>query len=204
MRNSIFRAMNKTMVCDPFPCCGMTRPGVQILTPPPPDAKRTAFTTSDVAGSIFQMAQVEKGPPWLVPRLNASFPYLNNSRAASYAMHLSNIENANLTLEDSGENTVAFKYKFQDFQGETSVLAGSTPPALLETRCQQYVTTSQDMAGPLITTNLTAYLMNEYSYRWISPLFGYQFDTSGNLLRNTTLQMCMCEVILFLCFNVCS
>ena len=177
-------------------CCGIQ--GL-TFTPHPSGAGRAAFTNSGVTGGIFQMAQVELGLPWLVERINATQPYFNSPKVTSFAMNISYFRNDNLTMEILGGSTVSFKYKFRNFRGEISEFA-ETSPALVETRCEEFVA-SQDIAIPPATMNSTQYYRNPNMYRWISPLFNDQFDSSGYIFRNATIQMCTSDTINFACFN---
>lgn len=147
------------------------------------DATRAALANSGVIGGIFQMAQIEKGLPWFVERTNSSLPYLNSPEATSFAMNISHFSNDNLTMEVLGDNTVSFKYRFQEYQGDTRGFS-SAQPALLETSCQEF---SQDVGNILTTSNTTLYVKYG-SYRWISQLFLNQLE-NDYVPRNATIQM---------------
>ena len=154
--------------------------------------RRTAFSSERVAGLLFLIAQTVNGLPWLLPRTNASSPFLEKPESTSYAMDISHFSNANLTMRVTGGNVASFKYMFQDFRGTNIVPSGQA--ALFETRCHA-LAPSHYMNIPLKTTNLTKY-PNENEYRWIFPLFNNQVqkfypDENGfTLHRKGTIQAC--------------
>jgi len=167
--------------------------------------RRTAFSSERVAGLLFLMAQTVSGPPWLLPRTNASWPYLHKPESTSYAMDVSHFSNTNLTMGIMGGSTMSFKYEFQDFQGTNTVSSGQE--ALFETRCHKLESSHHHMNIPLKTTNFTEYPNHGFEYRWIFPLFNHQvheFSSDGNgfiLDRKGTIQVCTSGSSNFACFN---
>lgn len=154
---------------------------------------RTALDDMDMTGMLFQLAQIAKGPSWLLPRTNSSSPYQNETTSISNAMNISQFSNPNLVMNTLGDHTVSFRYKFRDFKGVKTIFTGWE--ATVYTRCQDFVTSQLlDMVIPFTSSNFTKYhLYNRY--RWILPVFDDQTaDHSGPdgiFKRNTTIQICM-------------
>ena len=158
---------------------------------------RNVFSDRSMAGTLFQMAQITKGLPWLFPRSLANLPYLNDTRATSYAMNILHFSSDNLTMMELRDNTVSFTYKFQDFQGTTPV--PTKQQALLKTHCQALDTVEDqqtpglqvnvfpDMLVPgLRTSNFSEYERNHF--RWI---FKMRIDPPfTSISPNETIEMC--------------
>ena len=168
-----------------------------VHTPLDANAGRTAFSGTDMAGVLFQMAQISKGLPWFLPRSYAhdDQPYLNNSESPSYdyATDIFNFANDNLTMSVSGGNAVSFTYKFQDFRGTAAVFSGWE--GLLETRCQDFLINSQNRSMPAAGLNGSKYPLGaKTKYRWVLPV------PDNRITRDTPFQICESRAGNHVCF----
>jgi len=145
----------------------------------------TVFGNDDMFRTIFEMAQIVKGLPWLLPRANTSTPYLDSIKATSYAMDISHFSNLDvyMVLGDQSGNSVTFTYGFRDFRGAKVVPSGLN--ASLVTHCEAF----GDNPVPLAA----AYEVPDYGqYLWIFP----RPYNESLVTPNTTIHICTFNIFL--------
>ena len=128
------------------------------------DVERPLWRTD--ASSIWGVAQAVKGLPWLLEGVgNSTWNYPNR---LNDTMDIKYFANDNLTMNVDG-NTVSFRYKFRDFQGE------DIPPApweaVLKTRCQ-ILKSTLNVDTPLTSnTTIKDFELKKGNLRWINRIY---------------------------------
>ena len=132
-----------------------------------------------------------KGLPWLWDEDEYAWDDHGSPEILIATMNISYFESTNFTMQVLDANKVSFRYKFKDFRGATAVFAGWE--ALLETSCRRLETT-QNIAIPLATINITRYPRTEGSLRWIHP--------KSRRPRKGIIQLCESRTCNRTCLNV--
>jgi len=169
---------------------------------PPPDigTGRTAFINGehDIAGALFGIAQIWKGPRWFFPRSYnmQSLPYQQDLWETSAAMDIENFANVNLSMVVLNGSSVSFRYKFQNFRGTIAVFSGWE--GKWETHCQELVTNPQN------TSNIIKDLKDlGIRYEWAVPDYLNPSDSAQRQLipRDEKVDICKSSTSNPLCFK---
>ena len=130
------------------------------------DAERPLWLTD--ASSVWGVSQAVKGLPWLLEGVgNSSWNYPTRPDILNGTMDIKYFANDNLTMNVDG-NTVSFRYKFRDFQGENIVPAPWE--AVLKARCQ-ILKSTLNVDTPLTSnTNIKDFELKKGNLRWINRL----------------------------------